>query len=95
MTVRPTAGKLIALGVAAVHLVLLVSGGAVRWSQLLQYLVFLLLALVLVWFPGQIGEFTGYVGRGGGIDVETPAILVSLAGWFFLVGLPAVLWLLS
>lgn len=48
----------------------------------------LLLPLCLIWFPEQIGGFTGYVGRGGNINCETPAILVSLAGWFLLVGAP-------
>jgi hypothetical protein len=41
-----------------------------------------------------VGSFTGYVGRGGYIDTETPPILVSIMGWFFLVGMPCLLYLL-
>jgi len=44
----------------------------------------LLLPLALIWFPEQLGSFTGYVGRGGDIDTETPPGLVSRrwAGFF-------------
>ena len=46
------------------------------------------LLLPLIWFPEELGSFTGYVGRGSNINLETSPILVSIAGWFFLVGLP-------
>jgi len=51
--------------------------------------------LALIWFPEYFGCITGYVGGGvpANIDTETPAWLVSAAGWFFLVGLPVVLYL--
>lgn len=53
-----------------------------------------LLPLALIWFPDTLGSLTGYVGRDGKINTETPPILVSLAGWFFLVGLPMVIYFL-
>ncbi len=92
---RLTVSKFIALGIAATYVVLLVRRDHADASSVLQYCVGLLFALALIWFPEQVGEFTGYVGRGGNIDVETPPLLVSLAGWFFLVGLPALAWWLS
>ncbi len=55
----------------------------------------LLIPLSLIWFPYQLGQFTGYVGRGGSINTETPPILVSIAGWFFLVGIPILVFLLA
>ena len=90
-----TISKFVALGIASVYVVLLIAQGDVQVSELLQYIAVLLLVLALIWFPEQLGEFTGYVGRAGNIDVETPPLLVSLAGWFFLVGLPVLVWWLS
>ncbi len=54
----------------------------------------LLIPLALIWFPEEVGEFTGYVGRGGNIDAPSPAFLVAGFGWFFLVGLPVLLYIL-
>lgn len=54
----------------------------------------LLFPLALIWFPEPIGSITGYIGHGR-ISVETPPVLVAAAGWFFLVGFPLVLMLLS
>ena len=48
----------------------------------------LLLPLALIWFPEELGSYTGLVTRGGQIDTETPPGLVSAMGWFFLAGLP-------
>lgn len=58
----------------------------------LKLCVVLLLPLTLIWFPDELGSFTGYVGKGGNIDTETPPILVSIAGWFFLVGFPVLMY---
>jgi hypothetical protein len=55
----------------------------------------LLLPLALIWFPEQLGSFTGYVGRGGNIDTPTPSVLISAVGWFILIGLPVVMYLLA
>jgi hypothetical protein len=93
--VRLTVSKFVALGIAVIYVVLLVARGDADASTTCQYGVFLLLVLGLIWFPEQVGEFAGYVGRGGNIDLETPPLLVSLAGWFFLVGLPVLVWWLS
>jgi hypothetical protein len=55
----------------------------------------LLLPLVLIWFPEELGSYTGLVTRGGQIDTETPPGLVSAMGWFFLVGLPVLVYFLT
>jgi hypothetical protein len=50
----------------------------------------LIVGLPLIWFPEPIGSLTGYFGIGhGAITVETPPVLVALAGWMFLIGVPA------
>ena len=57
--------------------------------------LFLLIPLALIWFPDEIGSFTGYVGRGGNIDRETPPIMITVMGWIFLVGLPLFFYLVN
>ena len=49
--------------------------------------------LGLIWFPDECGSMTGLV-RGGYINHESPPILMSLMGWFLLVGMPAILYLI-
>jgi hypothetical protein len=55
----------------------------------------LLVPLVLIWFPEQLGSFTGYVGRGGNIDTPTPGFLIAGIGWFMLLGVPVVIYFLA
>jgi hypothetical protein len=55
----------------------------------------LLIPLGCIWFPEQLGSYTGYVGRGGDIDTETPPGLVSAMGWFFLIGYPVLIYFLA
>jgi hypothetical protein len=57
--------------------------------------VILLFPLALIWFPEVFGSYLGPAGRGGHIDQESPPFLVAIAGWFFLVGLPLVLFLIA
>jgi hypothetical protein len=52
------------------------------------------LPLALIWFPEDLGSFTGYVGRGGDIDTETPPAVVAFIGWFFLLGYPVIIYFL-
>jgi hypothetical protein len=54
-----------------------------------------LLPLALIWFPDEIGSYTGSVGRGGYVDTETPPALISFMGWFLLVGFPVVIYFLG
>jgi hypothetical protein len=48
----------------------------------------------------SIGRRTGYWIRGGFlapsyVDRPTPPVLIALSGWFFLIGLPAILYLFA
>jgi hypothetical protein len=54
--------------------------------------IYLTVALALIWFPDEIGDFTGHYRAQ--ITAPTPGILISLAGWFFLVGMPVICFLL-
>ena len=58
-------------------------------------IVGVLFGLCLIWFGDALGSFTGYIGRGGNIDTETPGWLVATFGWFFLIGVPLVIVLTS
>ena len=71
-----------------------VSAGGIG-NGLLYVCGYLLFPLALIWFPEQLGSLTGYVGRGGNIDTETPPILVSVFGWLILVGLPVLSYFLG
>jgi len=68
-------------------LTIVVSEGGVT-VRAVQAFVVLLIPLGLIWFPEELGSYTGSVSRGGKIDTETPPFLVSFMGWLFLVGLP-------
>lgn len=87
-----TSGKILSLLIAAAYvLVAILAGG---WGGI-RVCFALLLPLALIWFPDELGSMTGFVGRGGYVDQESPPVLVSLMGWFFLVGFPILLWFLG
>ena len=92
---RVTWPKIAALGVALFYIVVCLAdlGRSETSRRDLPYLLILLFPLALIWFPEVIGSATGFIGHGV-VDSETPPWLVSAAGWFFLVGLPVLLWLL-
>jgi hypothetical protein len=83
-----TIGKLVSLLIAAAFgCVMIIESHGVTFDMVRTSII-LLIPLSLIWFPEEIGSFTGYVGRGGNVDTETPPIMVAMMGWFFLVGLP-------
>jgi hypothetical protein len=90
-----TLGRLLSLLIAIGYAVLVISQEGGLTETGVKVCVSLLLPLALIWFPEELGSMTGYVGRGGNIDTETPPILVSIMGWCFLVGLPLLMYLLG
>jgi hypothetical protein len=49
-------------------------------------------ALLLIWFPEQVDDYTfGTWTRGGRIDAHTPPFLIAAAGWVLLLLCAAVL----
>lgn len=83
-----TIGKLASVVIALVYIVVLVVNQGV---EAFKGCVVLLIPLALIWFPDELGSLLGSVG-GGNINTETPPILVSVIGWFLLVGMPLVLY---
>ncbi len=84
-----TVGKILSLVIAIGYAIIAVSyAGAAGW----KWSAGLLLPLAFIWFPEEIGNLTGYF-RTGYVNVQTPGAIISLLGWFFLVGLPALFYL--
>ncbi len=89
-----TWSKILGTVIAIVYATLIImhEGGITEGA--IKCLPALLLPLVLIWFPDELGSMIGYAGRGGNIDVETTPIFISIMGWFFLVGLPVLTYFL-
>jgi hypothetical protein len=47
-----------------------------------EMLASLLLLLALIWFSDEIVSIPGYL-KSGYVNVETPAIMISIMSWFF------------
>jgi hypothetical protein len=82
-----TTSKIASLVVAAIYVVVAIISEGGLTQQVGVLCLTLLIPLVLIWFPEELGAFTGLAGRGY-INSESPALLVAVMGWFFLVGLP-------
>lgn len=76
--------------------IVIVAGISQGWvNGALCSVIFLLIPLVLIWFPEQIGEFTGPMLRGGYVDQPShPAVIASI-GWVFLAAVPILIWYMS
>jgi hypothetical protein len=91
LLMRVPIGKILSLLIAIAYAVLAVHAGGLYGLKCSAVLLF---PLAFIWFPDEIGSLTGYF-RSGYINVQTPAIVISIIGWFFLVGLPVLLYLVS
>ncbi len=84
-----TRAKLLSLTIAALYVfVTFIAMGA---TPALGCFVGVLLPLTLIWFPDELGSYTGGAGRGQSIDMESPDWAVAGLGWFFLIGGPVIL----
>lgn len=82
-----TIGRILSLVIAVIYASVAIGlGGFGYWKWSLT----LLLPLALIWFPEEIGSLTGYY-KTGYVNVQTPGAIISLIGWFILVGLPVLL----
>ncbi|SPE63283.1 hypothetical protein SBV1_960008 [Verrucomicrobia bacterium] len=84
-----TIGKLLSLLIAIAYAVVAIKYNGIagaKWS------LGLLLPLALIWFPEELGSLTGYY-KSGYVNVQTPGPIVAFIGWFILVGLPVLLYL--
>ena len=55
--------------------------------QDLRGFIGLLFPLALIWFAEPLGQYTGYVGRGGYIESPTPSFLVAAVGWIWIIAI--------
>jgi hypothetical protein len=88
------ASKIIAVVIATAYLTGMVLHDHEINRGVLSLSILLLIPLSLIWFPEEIGGYIGGAGHGGYIDAATPSALMSFVGWFFLIGMPVVLYLL-
>jgi hypothetical protein len=83
-----TFGKILSVVIAAAYVLFAIPEAG--WGAI-QVCIAVALPLALIWFPKECGSFKGFVGRGY-VNQESPAVLVSLLGWLFLVGFPVLFW---
>jgi hypothetical protein len=88
-----TISRLASLLVAAGYIIAAVGGAGPGQggSAAILAVVILLFPLALIWFPHVFGDYIGPVRRGY-VDQKTPPVMIAVAGWFFLVGLPLLLY---
>ena len=91
-----TISKLVSLVIAAIYLVVAVLADGIT-IDLLPMLMVLAFVLAQIWFPEQLGSVTKSRRQrfGRHIDNESPAVMVAGFGWFFLVGMPLLILLLT
>lgn len=88
-----TTAKILGLVIVLAYAVLLIVNQSAETAY--KGCAFLLLPLVLIWFPEELGSMTGYFLKGSYVNAESPPILLSIMGWFLLVGVPVLLYFLS
>ena len=91
MMISRLASLLVAIGYIVAALVMAEKG---QHGFVVILALALLAPLALIWFPDVFGDYLGPV-RGGFVDHKTPALFVAIAGWFFLVGLPLIVYQIS
>ena len=94
--IRITIGKIVGLLVAVGYAICAVVGEHGFTANVFKFCAVLIFPLALIWFPDQIGDATGYfAGHMMKVDTPTPPVLISIMGWFFLVGLPVLLFFIT
>jgi hypothetical protein len=86
------ASKIVALMIGVLYVVFAIAQEGRLSTPVGKLVVAVLFPLALIWFPTEVGSVTGYVGRGGRIDTETPPFLVSFVGWLLLLGIPVLVY---
>ena len=99
-----TVSKLLAVVIAIGYFVTAVVVEKPRLSEAIILLLGLLVPLALIWFPQMgsswprkktvLGTYEDSFGWRTGLWRDSPAWMVALMGWFFLLGLPIILYLL-
>jgi hypothetical protein len=74
--------RLISLVLAAVYLALAAMSGDAR--SVFAVILWILLALALIWFGDELGEYMGTM-KGSLVTAKSPGSLVRFFGWLFLL----------
>jgi hypothetical protein len=88
-----TKGKVLSLLVGLGYIVAIIVHEHGVTGSVFKCLACLVLPLVLIWFPDELGNYVGFWGVDYYIDSVTPPFLISFFGWFFLVGFPILFYL--
>lgn len=88
---RVTVAKVVGILIAAGYVI--ATGRMVGCPWAIRLAVYLLFPLALIWFPERIGGAKGYMIHYQWIDEKSPPILVTIMGWFLLVGVPLIVYL--
>ena len=87
-----TYGRILSLLIAIGYLVFFFGRVGARDFVIACFVV--LFPVALIWFADSFSELRTYSFSSYNIDEGTPAIFISAMGWFFLVGLPVLLYFL-
>ncbi len=88
-----TFGKILSLLVAVGYVVFLIIHHVTVFYVVGFCCFFVFLPLRLIWFADYLGADCRRWGSAL-IDEDTPPILITLMGWFFLVGMPVIYYFL-
>ncbi len=94
MNIASLLNKGLSLLVAAAMVVLMVADGYAG-PEIFKLVMGLIAILAFIWFGNELGSMTGYHSHGSYVNTETPGWMVCGMGWFLLVGVPIVGYLLS
>ncbi len=75
-------------------IVYMVYSGTESGEKTFRATIGLIFPLACIWFGEQLGQYTGFI-RGHYVTETTPGFLVVAGGWFILIGVPILGYLLS
>ena len=87
-----TKERIVSLAIAMIWLIAAVAAGpldedaASRKGGILPILGALAIALALIWYGDELGDYVGSAGRGN-ITQRTPGFMVKFFGWVMLLGM--------
>lgn len=87
-----TASKLASLIIAIFYIRSVAISAGTDITDIVKVCLLLLIPLALIWVSDELGGVSGI--RGGRNFSESPGVLVAAMGWFFLVGMPLIFYLL-
>ena len=79
---RISRGASLALAAACLAAVIVRTGLNAR---IIVHVVYLFFPLAIIWFPEELGSYTGRLGGGNSIDETSPPIFLAVVGWVLLL----------